>query len=337
MWDFISPINLIRYLIVWRVNGTLVQLPRYLPTALSQTLGALIAERLPAPRPREWRKALEAWASAPPTELKSSKPQILDVAWPLESVLFAYPSKRAFGQGEVILWELKLIGDSADHGIFLELILPAMEQAATTTDARWFYHNGLWGRFDIQAVYASRGARWEPVVSDGKLDLNYRVTPNQWADGLTFGADAESRLSKLTWITPCDFRSQISDFGLGSDNSKSEIQNPKSSAPTLRDILDALMERMALFLPGKQRAAAEVWAALPAEEQTQLPRALEQAQSAARHRQQLAAPPREWPGRWIGTQVFDDVPPMLIPYLELASILHVGRQTHWGCGTFRLF
>ena len=60
MWDFISPINLIRYLIVWRVNASLVHLPRYLPTELSAVLGRLIAERLPLPQAREWRKALAA-------------------------------------------------------------------------------------------------------------------------------------------------------------------------------------------------------------------------------------------------------------------------------------
>ena len=64
MLDFFSPINLIRYLIVWRVNGTMVQLPRYLPTALSQALGTLIAERLPTQQTREWRKTLDAWENA---------------------------------------------------------------------------------------------------------------------------------------------------------------------------------------------------------------------------------------------------------------------------------
>jgi len=131
---------------------------------------------------REWRKTLEAWETATQLETKSGKKTIPTLAWPLESVLFAYPNKRAFGPGEVILWELKLIGNSADHGIFLELILPAMEQAATTTDARWSRHNGLWGHFDIQAIYISRGTRWEPIVTNGKLNLNYRASPTQWAE-----------------------------------------------------------------------------------------------------------------------------------------------------------
>ncbi len=338
MWDFIRPINLIRYLIVWRVNGTLVQLPRYLPAALSQVLGTLIAERLPTQQTREWRKTLEAWENAAQTEAKSGKKIIPNAAWPIASVLFAYPNKRAFGPGEVILWELKLIGDSADHGIFLECVLPAMEQAATTTDARWFYHNGLWGRFDIQAVYASRGARWEPFVSAGKLNLDYRASPQQWADGLTFDADPARRFRRLTWITPFDFQFPISDVGLegSADNRNSPKGKGKSGAPTLRDILDALMERMTLFRPGKHRAATEVWSALSPEEQTNLWRAVQPAQPAASHPPSLEAPPRDWPGHWIGTQNFTDIPPAILPYLELASILHVGKQTHLGCGTFRL-
>lgn len=338
MWDFISPINLIRYLIVWRVNGSLAQLPRYLPLTLSRVLGTLIAERLPTAQTREWRKPLEAWETTAQAEAKSDQPVIPATAWPLESVLFVYPNKRAFGPGEVILWELKLLGNSADHGIFLELVLPAMEQAATTTDARWVHYNGLWGRFDIQAIYASRGAHWEPVVRDGKLDLDYRPTPNQWADGLVFNVDTERRLQRLTWITPFDFR--LPSFNFRSEG-YTEPRNSlgrkgKFGAPTLRDIVDALMERMTLFLPGKRRAATEVWAMLSAETQTALRRALEQAQPMARHRQAITAPPREWPGEGIGTQIFGEIPPELIPYLELASIIHVGKQTHLGCGTFRL-
>jgi len=338
MWDFISPISLIRYLVVWRVNGSLVQLPRYLPLELSQVLATLIAERLPAPQAREWRKTLEAWETATQLETKSGKKTIPTLAWPLESVLFAYPNKRAFGPGEVILWELKLIGNSADHGIFLELILPAMEQAATTTDARWSRHNGLWGHFDIQAIYISRGTRWEPIVTNGKLNLNYRASPTQWAEGLTLTADSARRFCRLTWLTPFDFEFAPADNDAegNANNHESEIRKPRSRAPMLYDLIGALMERMTVFLPGKRRAASEVWTTLSEETRTTLRSALEQTQSSTRHRQKLTAPPRDWPGKWIGTQIFSDVPPSLIPYLEVASIIHIGKHTHLGCGTFRV-
>jgi hypothetical protein len=96
------------------------------------------------------------------------------------------------------------------------------------------------------------------------------------------------------------------------------------------------MERMTLFLPSKRPTAAEVWAALPPAEQTQLWLALQHAHPLPRQQQSLDAPPRDWPGRWIGTQAFGELDQCLIPYLELASIIHVGRQTHLGCGAFRL-
>ncbi len=330
MWDFINPVSLIRYLIVWQVNSSLVQLPRYLPTELSQTLGLLIANRLPTQQARDWRKAVAAWEQSavaaaaddrrrPPT---ASRP-IPDVTWPLESVLFVYPGKRAYGLGETILWELKLLGDSADHGLFLEFILPAMEEAATTTDPRWQRPYSLWGHFDTRAIYAARGARWEPVVSDGRLNLDYRAVATQWAEGLTLGSDLTRRLQRLTWITPFDLtQPRVSD---------SPQRSPKSSI--LHNILDALMERMTLFLPGKRRVAADAWALLNSDEQTALWLALEQTLP---QRSLLDPAPRDWPGRWMGAQMFKTIPPRLLPYLELASILHIGRQTHLGCGTFRL-
>ncbi len=330
MWDFISPVNLIRYLLVWRVNSSLVQLPRCLPTALSQVVGTMIANRLPTQRARAWRKALGEQGDS----------------WPIEAVLFTYPGKRTYGPGETILWELKLLGDSADHGLFLELILPALEEAASTTDPQWHHSNSLWGRFDIQAVYAARGARWEPVVSEGRLDLSYRASPTQWAEGLTFGLDLNRHFRRLTWITPVDFGWPILEFGLldAGSNPKSKIcsersesiQNPKSEEPTFQDVLNALMDRMALFLPGKKRTAQDVWARLSSDEQTAISLALQQAKPVTSPPQALEPAPKEWPGRWIGTQTFTIIPAHLLPYLELASILHIGKWTHFGCGTFML-
>lgn len=323
MWNFIRSVNLIRYLIVWRVNATFAQLPRYFAIELSRTLGTLIAERLPAPMPREWRRALDAWSNAEQETESPDKPIPADAEWPLRSVLWVYPIKRGFGVGEAIVWELKLIGDSADHGIFLEHILPAMEQAATTTDARWLYHNCVWGHFDIQAIYVARGAQWEPLVTEGKLDLDYRATPIQWAEGLNFQVDTARTLHRLTWVTPVDLPPAMASTSTTTD----------TPYPTMPRLVDALMERMTVFLPGKQNTVDQVWAMLSAEEQTELWRALERAQVAE---QQLERVPRYVPGRWIGSQAFTEIPATLVPYLELAAIVHVGKHTHLGCGTFRL-
>ncbi len=325
MWNFISPVNLIRYLIVWRVTSPLVHLPRYFPLELSQTLGTLIVRRLPTPQAREWRDALTAWedaaaARSPDRQTEKKKFEEHNAptlpSWPLESVLFAYPAKRSYGEGETILWELKLLGDSAEHGLFLETILPAMEYATTLTDERWHRAYSVWGRFEIPAIYAARGARWEPVVSAGRLLSEQRVTPSQWAEGLSFAPQKPRPFHRLTWLTPFDL----------------------NEVPTLQTLVDALMERMTLFLPGKRAQPSDVWALLTPDEQTAIWLALEQAHPPAGtlQRHTLEPSPRGFPGRWIGTQTFWTIPAALVPYLELASILHIGKQTHFGCGTFQL-
>ncbi|CAK0745002.1 hypothetical protein CCP3SC15_1340006 [Gammaproteobacteria bacterium] len=107
----------------------------------------------------------------------------------------------------------------------------------------------------------------------------------------------------------------------------------------MKDLLDALMGRLTLFLPGRpsRKRVAEVWALLPAEEQEKLADALQQEESLALPQQEALQPaPKEWPGQKIGMQVFRDILPPFFPYLELASILHIGEHTRLGCGTFIL-
>lgn len=334
MWPIIEPLHLIRYLLVWKVNRKMVRLPHCLPVDLSRVLGTLIAERLPTREAQPWRKALSKWDGyddAPdPRSREGHKPRsgagqreknspVPQAAWPIETVLFVYPGKQIYGQGEHIFWELKLVGASADHGLFLEVILPAMEEASTTSDPRWSRPNSLWGSFDIQSIYAARGLHWEPVASDGKLDLRQRVLPNQWAEGLTFTSDSERVLDQLSW--PIGF----------------DLATPHATrAPTLPQILEALAARLIAFVPGKHLATADVWQFLSPDDQAALRSAIEQAAEFPVIHQQIEPAPKGWPGKWSGSQKFLVIPDPIVPYLELASILHIGRQTHFGCGTFIL-
>lgn len=343
MLPFITQISLLRYLIVWRVNGSLVHLPPYLPQELSQVLGGFIADRLPTREAHEWREALEAHrpgepengrAEASQAQLRPGPVTPIPAPWPMEVVLFAYPGKRTYGEGELILWELKLLGQAADHGLFLELILPAMEEAGTTSDPRWRGTNQLWGHFDVQAVYAARGPRWEPVVRAGELDLNYRAWPTQWLEGLSFGQEERRYLHRLTWITPFDLREEAEETSLRRQ-SRSPDRIPEAEVPTLWNLLEALMARLTVLLPGKQRTPEEAWASVDPQEREVLRGALEETQTPSPQPPDLKPVPRGWPGRWIGTQTFRLIPHWFLPYLELASILHIGRQTHYGCGTFR--
>jgi len=332
MWPFIKSIKFIRYLFVWRVNSSLVRLPRCLSTELSLVLGTIIANRLPTRQARPWRKALAPWDEYDGISLigKKKPAMVPEVSWPIEAVLFVYPGKLTYGQGELILWELKLMGESADHGLFLEVILPALEEAGSVSDPQWQRQNSLWGRFDIHAVYVARGPQWEPVVSDGRLDLNYRATPVQWAEGLTFDLRSERVFDRLTWLTPFDLASDAS--ASGRQHNKKKLASHQ--VPTLQGILESLIARMSLSLPGKHHTPNDVWDTLSAEEQSSLRVVMEQASLVPIRRTNLEPAPKRWPGRWIGTQTFASIPHPIIPYLELASILHIGKQTHFGCGTF---
>jgi hypothetical protein len=340
MWSFIEPINLIRYLCVWRVNRALVRLPAYLPTELSQVLGAIIAGRLPTRQAGLWLKTLAA----------ETLTGLLEPTWPVESVLFAYPGKRYYGPGEPIFWELKLLGHQADHSFFLEVILPAMEAAGQTTDPRWYQSNTLWGRFDIQAIYVARGSRWEALVSDGRLDTRYQAEPMQWAEGLSFTPSPEDNRSfkSLTWLTPVDLRPSPAPSGSLTippakpepvtmrphQQMRAHEDDVEIPIPTLQLILEALLARVAQLTPGKYTTPGDVWNMLPPDEQAVLWDAVAQADEINLRRSEAQPIPTGWPSGWLGEQTFAPIPASLLPYLELAAILHLGRHTHLGCGTF---
>ena len=338
MWPFIQPINLIRYLLVLRVNGPLARLPRYLPTELSIILGTVIAARLPTQEIRQWRKGLAVWeAYGGLTMTRKEKSAVLpEVPWPFEAVWFAYPGKSDYRQGELIFCELKLMGDKADHGFFLETILPSLEAAGFSAEAPWSHSMALWGHFEIDSIYVARGSRWEAVVKEGRLDLRYRATPTQWAEGLNFEQQSERGYRQLTWATPFDFL-QPPPTSPKTGRFRRQPKREDPQPPTLRQILEALILRMSVLLPGKYRTPDDVWQSADANEQFSLLDALEQASHVVVAKHTLEAPPNGYPGRWIGRQTFASAIPLaVIPYLELASILHIGRQTHLGCGTFYL-
>jgi hypothetical protein len=338
MWSSPIPVNLIRYLIVWKANRSLVWLPRCLSTELSLVLGTIIANRLATNEAAPWRKALTPLLVYYDQSLAKDRKEpttIPHVSWPLETVLFAYPGKAAYGQGELILWELKLLGPSAEHSFFLEIILPAMEEAGYTSEPKWNRKNRLWGHFDIHAVYVARGQRWEPLVTDGRLDLRYRPTPNQWAESLDFGEGSKHKFTRLAWQTPFEFWGILDSESEINASANTEVR-ARPQGPGLQNIIEALVSRVGELMPGRDKSRREVMDILTAGQQAALRSALEQAGGISLRSHNLQPATKYWPGSWIGEQIFSPIPDSVIPFLELASILHIGRQTHFGCGTFVL-
>ena len=325
-------LDVIRYLIICQVNTSLVWLPKSLSAEISLVLGTLIAERLPTVQARPWRKALVPWVEYGGISLIKDKrlEKIPDVSWPIESVVFPFPGKRSYGEGELILWELKLLGDSADHDLFLEIILPALETAASTVNKDWQSPNCLWGHFNIHSIYVARGDHWEPLVDCGKLDLRYQATPRQWSEGLDVQIRASQRYSRLTWVTPFNL-TNCEEKGL---NKRGTKRITSHELPTLKRILESLKTRLTELLPGKRPTQDDLLDLLGIEDSLLFQEILEQASHIDLQYNTFTRVSKLQPGRWLGSQEFTSIPVEVVPYLEFASICHIGRHTHLGCGTF---
>jgi len=236
------------------------------------------------------------------------------------------------------LWELKLFGESADHGLFLEIIMPAIEEAGLSHDKRMAYPNCLWGKFDIFAVYAARGNQWEPFVENGQLDLNYQATPFQWSENLSYTVNPELPPDTIRWLAPYN----LSDKSDTNHSRKTRRLNRKHQmraipAPSLKEIIEALIFRLSNLIAGKITNFDELWKFLDQKQQTALKKAWNQASHIPIYKKNLCVPPAHWPGVAMGAQTYTAAfPEVLIPMLGLATILHIGRYTHYGLGTFTI-
>lgn len=336
MCSFLNRLNLNRYLIVWRVNSSLAFLAHYLALDLSLVMGTIICRRLPTSQISPWRKALAPLIKnrekASKGYLRKKEP-VPEVSWPIKSTIFVYPGKRTYGRDELIFWELKLFGEDADHGFFLEVILPAMEEASYTSEPEWNQRNRLWGHFDIQSIYLARGHQWEPIVENGQLNLRYKATPTQWLEGLRFEPETDHVFRKIVWLTPFEF-SWISatpnQASLTENMPLLREGNGEENAPTLSGILRQLISRMKELSSARSKDSE----LLDDADQAAFQEALDEASKGKAGKHYLKSVPLSWPGKWMGTQYFSSIPPSIIPYLEAASILHIGKQTHFGGGTF---
>ncbi len=318
-------IKVLRYLCVWRVNSSLVRLPSRFSTDLAYILANLISDKLSTRLAKAWKKLLAAYETA---RDEHTFPENL---WPIDVAMITYPTKSTFNQGEVILLEIKLFGEKASHETFLELILPAMEEAGFRKDIRWYYKNGLWGHFDIDAVYVCKGDNWHPLVIDGDLDLRYKPTPWQWADTHI------ERITKKTHQYTYKHLQWTSSFDLSIDKQITANTLEDQWGRSLRRVVEAMVARMNYLLEISKSSELTIWDFFKKSEADELEFALIKSEEIIHGRHDLSPARRDVPGRWQGTQNFPKaIPAFFIPYLDVASILHIGRFSQYGCGSFIL-
>jgi len=342
MWPFQDQIRMLRYLCCWRVNSSVAVLSNPFSVEISKVLSTIISTRLPTIEAVKWKKSLLKYDEFNKyiNDLKNNSNVnsllIPEVSWPINSVILLYPIKMIYGNGELVLWELKLFGEDASHEFFIEVILPAMEEASTKTDASWVYRNSLWGNFDIDSIYIANNNSWQPLVTNGRLNLELEASSIQYSSNIInkYSDDIKFNFRKIVWLTPFDFTSVFSTTKK-EVQVKNEEESTIDATPTLYGILDAFLSRLNEVLEGKRTAIENVWSDLEEEEINNLHQHMLEMKSINVTNSNIV-PTYKRLGRWIGSQTFSRIPYTVYPYLELASILHIGRQTHAGCGTFQI-
>ncbi len=332
MQSILPRIKLLRYRVFLSVTSAGVHLRQGTLAELSWLLGESIRERVAqGGETRRWRRAVTPWEESGWVRAVMGKrrrfPVWPEIRWPVDTIILFLPRKRFYGRGELLSFEIKLMGEHADHSFFLEYILPALESLGYTR-VPWRKRASylLWGHFDVRHVYVARGLRWEPLVQDGEADLRARPQPDQWMDGWPFEPPPGRTFSTIRWSRP-----------FVTENMIGRARPAKPVPPTLSTLLAASVERLAGLLTAGDVAA--LWQELSPDEQADLMDAVEQARSVAvsRHTLQAKRRLRGAPVNLEGEQAFaEQIPPAIIPYLELGSILHIGRYLHFGYGTFRL-
>ncbi|MBF0476700.1 MAG: hypothetical protein HQK59_12900 [Deltaproteobacteria bacterium] len=217
--------------------------------------------------------------------------------------------------------------------MFLEIIMPALEEACTTGDSRRRSSLGLWGRSGIQAVYVARGLHWEPLVQHGQLDLRYKAGPTQWAEGLDFDSCSSLAFNQLTWVKPFHFESPGTDL----QRPPGQAGPASNRAPTLRQLYDAFVARVSPLILNKRHPSDTFWNLLTKQDQLSLEAAIEQSSRVRLSFKAFKAGRAQTPDTFFGIQRFAPViPKVIVPLLGLGSIIHLGRHTHLGHGTFYL-
>lgn len=319
-----------RYLFVFRVRGQVVRFRIPAPGDIVYTLGLHIAARLPPKQAKSWREALAGNEVEAFQKMHQSSIRLKENPWPIHAAVMVYPAKAFYGKDDLIFWELKLMGDHADHSFFLEVILPALETLSQKPLLSYKNRFSPWGKFDIQSVYTARGHEWVPLASDGRLDLRRRCSTQSWCKGMLFYHRLRFIMTNLQWMTPVCLARLEDDEEDRSFFSPTEIGN-------LPRLLEAWLSRASRLILGRWGTSEKLLADMDGGVRDDWQAAMDAAARVplvrTEMKQNLNYGRHVYEGEhWYGARI----PDILMPHLALASIFHVGRLTHYGCGSFGL-
>ncbi len=310
-------IQILRYLFVLRINCSLIETLKQPDQEILHYLAALIAENMGGSDGKAWKKAVRRLASVSVNAVPLAGPP----PWPVDAVVLAENPGARLGLDEHFIFELNLLGDRIGHHFILEYLLPALEQAGYSRMEQQPKF-GLWGNYEIVGLFCAHGADWEPVIDEGQLSNDYFPKPDQWARDFMMNG-AGKIFTRLDWIRP-----------LAPDAAMPE------NGPDMPWLLAALERRMTALKLLNRGSATDMNAlvkGIPAMKKARWQEAVDAAQAMPAPISILRPVEKKHPAKAvIGRQHFSAIPPVVLPWLELASILHIGLHTHYGYGGFSL-
>lgn len=309
MWHINSEISLLRYLIALRINNSWVRLPdrAALTVEFSQAIGDQLLNLLPLHQRRPWERILRP--KNDPAFLQAPEPD--EMRWPVETILHLYPHNARHGFGDYLFLEIKLLGEQTSHDFFITYILPALETLGSKRQRGDRY--ALWGHYEISHIWVAHGRTWQPLVVASKLNTKLQPTTTQWAENLQTLPTNLPDYHQITWHTAYKFE--------------------HDKIPMLNDLLNELLSRVVSLLPNVANIN-DLWQKLTIDEQTDLMFALRESEKIPLRKHKITRDRKT--KICSGWQQFASIPVALLPYLELAAILHLGKDTHYGLGTFYL-
>lgn len=317
----IEKIDLIRYLLVLKITGPQVKLLRRSIPEFSYVLGKIMAERMAKAKSKAWWKNLttaKEWLFSSARETRDMP----ETFWPIQSAWLVYTQKTRLSRGESLFLELKLFSNAAEHHFFLETVLPGLEEAGRISNHESRMKSNLAGNFEIESIYTAKKLKWEPVVKQGRLDFRAQIDSRQWAEGMDARPGKRNKpLTRLSWITPLDL------------DAKNGIPE---QPPDMHQLIEKVLYRYKLLTSKGYTSDERFVSDFTSKETAQLQDCLEQAGNVEVRGFNQTFLKTTPPYFWLGEQYFAPVPESLVPLLELASIIHIGRYTHYGYGTFRL-